>query len=389
MKKFYFTVTFVTLVLSAAFMGYGMYLNITSASHIETMLASRAVSLSGSRVLYRDLYPELRLDYIDLRPRMQADVITQIDGEIEELYVTQGQSVERDQPIGRIVNYDVPLSLSRADADVAKAESAYLYALRVAERNQRLAAEDAISTSDLETSVSQMEASRAELDAARVARRQIEQQRGFQVLTAPLSGSIPIIYRQPGNFVDKGTPIALVVNYSNMYFNALVNDEDIQKIAPLDEKFSLRLNIVNMLEKAFDGSAKSPFDEDTVFNVEISDVSPPLGENAAVRRITCEVDNHLGIVGVGVYGNIVILKETAKRALAIPLSAVSDLSAPSVHVRDADSKLAVRPIRMGVRDDEYVEVAEGLEEGDVVILSGVEGLDLGTRIDVFVEEDIH
>ena len=388
MKKFYFTVTFVTLVLSAAFMGYGLYLNITSASHIETMLASRTVSLSGSRVLYRDLYPELRLDHIDLRPRMQADVITQIDGEIEELYMTQGQNVERDQPIGRMVNYDVPLLLSRADADVAKAETAYLYAVSVAERNQRLAAEDAISTSDLETSVSQMESSRAELDAARVARRQIEQQRGFQVLTAPLSGSISIIYRQPGNFIDKGTPIALVVNYSKMYFDALVNDEDIRNIAPFDEKFSLQLNIMSMFEKAFDVSSGSPFDESTVFNAEISDVSPPLGENAAVRRITCEVDNHLGIMGIGLYCDIIILKEAAKRALAIPLSAVFDLNAPKVHVRDADSTLAVRRIRMGVRDDTYVEVTEGLEEGDVVILSGVEGLDPGTRIDVFVEEDI-
>ncbi|MCL2009854.1 MAG: efflux RND transporter periplasmic adaptor subunit [Synergistaceae bacterium] len=388
MKKIYFAATFLILVFSAAFIGYGVYLNTTSASYIETMLESRAVSLSGVRVSYRDIYPELRLDYIDLRASMQADVITQIDGEIEELYVTQGQKVEREQPIGRIVNYDVPLSVSRADTDVARAEASYLQAVSTAERNQRLAAEDAVSISELETSISQMKASKAELDAAVIARRQIEQQKGFQVLTAPLPGSVMIVYQQPGNYVGKGVPVAMIADFSKLYFTVLVSDEKIRNIAPFDGNFTVPFDFANMMGKVFDNAAMSSFGHDTAFDVKILSVLPPLDEDALVRSVTCEVDNSLDILEIGMYNDIVVRKGTPKRTPAIPLSVVFDRDGSRVYVSDANSNLAVRGIKTGVHDNEYVEVVEGLDEGDVVILSGVEGLSLGARVDVYVEGDL-
>ena len=387
MKKFYFAATFVFFALSAAFIGYGVYLNTTSAGYIETMLASRAVSLSGLRVSYRDLYPELYLDYIDLKTRTEADIIPQTDGRVEELYVTRGQEVERGQPIAKLVNDEIPLSISRADTDVAKAEASYLQALSTVERNKRLAAEDAVSASELETSISQMQASKAELDAVKIARKQTEQQRGFQVVTAPLSGSVLVLYQRPGNFVAKGTPIAMVADFSKMYFTVLVDDKKIKNIAPIDGNFSLRLNLENMTEKAFDNAAKSSFSEDTTFDISISSVLPPLGESATVRSVTCEIDNRLGVMEIGMYDELVIRKETSKRALAIPISVVSDWDDPRVYVRDADSRLAVRGIKTGVYDSEYVEVVEGLEEGDVIITSRVDGLEPGMRVNVNLKED--
>ncbi|MCL2010509.1 MAG: efflux RND transporter periplasmic adaptor subunit [Synergistaceae bacterium] len=389
MKRFYFAATLVFFVLSASFIGYGVYLNATSASYIETMLASRAVSLSGLRVSYRDLRPEVFMEYVDLKTRTQADAIAQIDGRLEELYVTPGQAVERGQPIGKLVNDEVPLSASRADTDVARAEASYLQALSVVERNKRLAAEDAVSASELESSISQMQASKAELDAAKIARRQIEQQSSFQIVTAPLSGSVLVVYQQPGNFVGKGAPVAMVADFSKLYFTTLIEDREFQNITPLDGKFSILFYImkIGVMEKAFDSAPRAVFDRDTAFGVEILSVLPTLSEEATVRSVTCEVDNRLGVLETGMYDDVVIRKETPKRVLAIPLSVVFDQDGPRVYTRDADSRLAVRVIKTGAHDSEYIEVVEGLDEGDAVILSGVEGLEPGVKIDVHVEED--
>ncbi|MCL2010469.1 MAG: efflux RND transporter periplasmic adaptor subunit [Synergistaceae bacterium] len=388
MKKFYFAVTFVFLVLSAAFVVYGVYLNATSNSYIETMLASRAVRLSGIRVSYRNLYPELYLDHVGMRTKTQADAIAHIDGLIEELYVTAGQKVRQGQLLGRIVNNEVPLAISRADTDVAKAEAAYLQAMSTVERNRRLAAEDAISASELETSVSQLQASKAELDAARIAKKQREQQRNEQMVTAPLSGSVIVVYQQPGNFVARGTAVVMIADFSKMYFTAMVDDKKMKNIAPLEGKFSLHTDLTNMTEKAFDSAATSSFSEDTAFDVEISSVLPPLSENVPVRSVTFEIDNSLGIMEFGMYTDIVIRKDSSKRATAVPLAVVFDRDGtPGVYVRDADSRLAARGIKLGVHDGEYVEVVEGLIEGDVVITSGVEGLEPGMRVNVNLKEE--
>jgi RND family efflux transporter MFP subunit len=387
LKTFYFATAFIILLLAAALLGCGVYLNRTSYSHIETMLASRAVNLSGVKVSYRDLYPEMYLDYIDLRTRRQADAIARIDGLIEELYVSRGQEVEQGQPLCKIVNDEVPLLISRAETDIAKAEASYLHATSVVERNKKLAAEDTATASDLETSVSQMTAAKAELDAARITREQMEDQRKSQTLTAPLSGAVIVVYQEAGNVVDKGAPVVMIADFAKMYSSVLVDDKKIRNLAPFDGKFSLSIDLSNITEKAFDSAAKSSFNEDTAFDVHISEIAPPLSESVPVRSLTFEIDNRLGVMEIGMYTGVVIRKNSPKRALAVPLSAIPDRDNPSVCVSDAESRLAVREIKTGVYDSDYVEVLDGLEEGDVVIVSGIGGLEAGMKVNVdFAEE---
>jgi RND family efflux transporter MFP subunit len=375
------------LLLSASFLGYGVYLNETSNSHIETMLAERAVGLSGIEVSYRDIRPELYLDYIGLRAGKQADVIAEIEGLIEEIYVSQGQEVQQGQPLCRLVNPEIPLSVSRADTDIAKAEAAYLQSMSTVQRNERLAAEDAVSASELELSISQMKASKAELDAARIARKQMERQMTSQTVTAPLSGSVTVIYQQAGNFIGKGSPLVMLADFTNMYFTALVKDQKIKNLLPLEGRYTLHTDLTNMTEKAFDSPAKASFTEETAFEVLTSTVAPPLTESVPVRSLTCEIDNRLGVMELGMYTDIVIRKETPKRVLAVPRSAVFEGESPKVYVRDENSRLAVREIKTGVDNADYVEVVEGLGEGDIVIISGVEGLDLGVKVEVDIVEE--
>jgi RND family efflux transporter MFP subunit len=286
------------------------------------------------------------------------------------------------------VNKDVPLAKSRANTDIAKAEASYLQSMSTVERNKRLAEEDAIPRSELEMSISQMKATKAEFDAAKIAGRQIDQQMSSQTALSPTSGSVIVLYQNVGDFVGKGTPIAMVADFSKMYFNVLVEDEKIRNIAPLSGKFSLRTDLTNMTEKAFTSAASSSFSEDTAFNVEISSVLPPLSESVPVRSVTFEVDNSLGVMELGMYTDIIIRKETPKSALSIPSDAIFDRNGTKVYVQDEDSRLALRDIRTGIYDAEYVEVTEGLKEGDVVITSGVEGLDIGIRVEVNAEENL-
>ena len=393
MKKFYFAVTLVVLSLSVAFIGYGMYLNSVSNSHIETMLASRAVSLSGIRVSYRSLYPELYLAHINMRTKNQADIIAEIDGLIEELHVVQGHEIERGQSLGRIVNRDVQLTIARAGTEIARAEAAYLQAQSTAERNRRLASEDAISKSELEMSVSQMNASRAELDAARIARRQAEQQMRYQTVTSPLSGTVLMLYQNSGNFVAQGTPIVMIADFSKMNFTVMVNDMDMRNIAPIEGEFTLHMEqkrdstalsaaIANM-------SGRTSFGENAAYNLEISSISPPLSESTSVRRITGEVDNHLGVIEIGMYADAIIRKGSSKMVLTVPRAIVFKQGGAKVYVRDENSKLAVRGIITGAYDSEYVEVVEGLKEGDIVITSGIDGLNPGMRIEVNVEGTVY
>ena len=69
----------------------------------------------------------------------------------------------------------------------------------------------------------------------------------------------------------------------------------------------------------------------------------------------------------------------------MPRKAVTGKTALKVFVIAADGRLTERVVRTGIHDDEFVEIAEGLQEGDIVALTGLEGLQPGAKVQVVLE----
>jgi multidrug efflux system membrane fusion protein len=376
----------VIVVLAGAFVGYGIYLNQVSSSHIETMMASRAVQVRGIRASSREIRPEILFDSISLQTDRAADVIAQIDGTISEFSISQGQPVKRGQSLCTLVNRDIALQISRANTDIAKAQASYAQAKSEADRNRRLAERDSVSKSELETSVARMKAAEAELSAARIALNQLEQQRGFQSVTSPLDGFVTVIYQQAGSYVQKGMPVAMVADFSKLVFRGQIPDEKIKNMAPIDNGLVIPLDMSYFSDKALDTAFRSGFDENFDVDVTIRDIAPPINENAPLRVVSWEVDNELGLLEPGLYTEVVIARNDTKTTLAVPLRVIDDMKAPSLYVKDVDSRLAGRTVETGVYGGGLVEISSGIEEGDVVITSGVEGLEPGAKIDVILED---
>jgi RND family efflux transporter MFP subunit len=374
------------LLLSTLFIGFGIYVNTTSDSYIETMMSSRAVRLNGMRVLYREITPEIVLDSITLQTEKVADAIAQIDGTISSIYVTQGQKVAKDQKLCLISNGDIALQISRADTDIAKAQAAYLQSKSSYERNRRLSEKDSISKSELETSKAQMEAAIAELEAAKIARNQLIEQRGRQTVTSPIAGFVIMIYQQAGAYVTRGTPLVMIGDFGQMVFRGLIQDEKIRNIVPLDEVFKLIIDTSDLTEKALDTEFTDGFDVNTSMDVKIRRITPDMREPAPVRNVTWEVHNKFAILEPGLYSDMIIRKNTSKKAICVPLTLITNRGDPELYVADTESRLSIRKIKTGIYDSDFIEVTEGLTEGDVVITSGVGGLELGARIDVNVGE---
>jgi RND family efflux transporter MFP subunit len=386
MKTFFIAAITVVIILSGAFVGYGIYLNRVSGSHIETMMAARAVNVRGIRASSRDIRPEIVLNSVNLQTERAADVIAQIDGSVSEISVVQGQEVKRGQKLCALVNTDIALQISRADIDIAKARAAYAQAKSEADRNKRLAEKDSISKSELETSVARVKAAEAELSVAKIARSQLDQQGRFQTVTSPIDGFVVVIYHQTGSYVTKGAPVAMVADFSKLVTRGQVADEKIKNLSPPDDVFSIRMDTSFLTEKALDMAFKSGFGEEFFINARIRDVSPPMNENAPLRIVTWELDNGLNLLEPGRYTEVTIGRNDLKKTLAVPIGLIGDSKNPSLYVKDSDSRLALTNVETGVYGGGLIEISSGIEEGDVVITSGLEGLEPGVKIDVTLED---
>ncbi|MDR1622965.1 MAG: efflux RND transporter periplasmic adaptor subunit [Synergistaceae bacterium] len=386
MKTFFIAAMTVIIVLSGAFVGYGIYLNQVSSSYIETMMASRAVNVRGIRASSRDIRPEIVLDHISLQTDWAADVIAQIDGTIREFSIARGQEVKRGETLCTLVNTDIALQISRANTDIAKAQASYVQAKSEADRNRRLAERDSISKSELETSIARMKAAESELSAAGIALNQLNQQKGFQSVASPIDGFVVVIYQQAGSYVQRGAPVAMIADFSKLVFRGQIPDEKIKNIAPIDDVFLMPMDMSFLSEKALDTAFKSGFNENFVVKAKIRDIAPPMSENAPLRVVSWELDNDLGLLEPGLYTEVVVGRSDAKKTSAVPLGLIGDMKTPSLYVMDSDSRLALRNVKTGVYGGGLIEILDGIEEGDVVITSGVEGLEPGTKIDVTLED---
>jgi RND family efflux transporter MFP subunit len=295
--------------------------------------------------------------------------------------------VKRGQKLCSLVNLDIALQISRANTDIAKAEASYAQAKSEADRNKRLAEKDSISRSELETSVARLKAAEAELSAAKIARSQLDQERGFQTVTSPIDGFVVAVYHQVGSYVQKGAPVAMIADLSTLVSRGQISDEKIKNILPLDGVFLMPMNSASALsDKALDMAFKAGFEENFLIKARIRDIDPPISEDAPLRIVVWEIDNDRNLLELGLYLDVVVERDDSKRTLAVPLDLIGDREAPTLYVQDSVSRLAVRNVTTGVYGEDLIEIVNGIEEGDVVIFSGVEDIEPGTKIDVTLEE---
>jgi hypothetical protein len=78
----------------------------------------------------------------------------------------------------------------------------------------------------------------------------------------------------------------------------------------------------------------------------------------------------------------------ARRAVAVPVSAIDRRGTSPVVHRIQAGKVDVVPVQLGVRDEalDLVEVAAGVAQGDTVLMGSAQGITQGSPVRVTREE---
>jgi multidrug efflux pump subunit AcrA (membrane-fusion protein) len=120
------------------------------------------------------------------------------------------------------------------------------------------------------------------------------------------------------------------------------------------------------------------------FTASIAEITPPLSEPAAMRNVVWQTDNRSGLLEPQTYGGVTLQSRTGHDGLAVPMTAMTDNSHNRVYVADGDT-IEERKVKTGTNDGSYIEILDGLSEGEVVVTSGAEGLKDGMRATVKVQ----
>src|SRR3989344_413809 len=179
-------------------------------------------------------------------------------------------------------------------------------------------------------------------------------QRDFQdtVIISPIGGLVTQAIQVPNQTVTGADLIAQVVDTSTAYFDTDVDEADLGKV-------SLGLPTEITLDAY----------PDSVFNGIVDQILPQTKittQGATVVTIRIKLDNPAVTFVNGLTGQAAIIIESAKGALTIPQEALRE---DNTVVVQQDQVLRSQKVIPGIRSDTDVEIKEGLQENEKVLLS--------------------
>ncbi len=270
---------------------------------------------------------------VEIRPQITAAVV--------DIRFEEGQSVEQGQILLRLENSEPLAELAAARAALVDSESQY-------RRSSELFKTRVVSESQLE----QLEAQR-DADAAAV--RAAEARLDHTVIRAPFAGQLGLRRISLGSIVSPSTVITTLDDTSLIKL-----DFDVPEV------------FLARLKPGLPVTARSAAWPDMTFSGEVVAIDTrvdPVSRTVTVRAL---LPNEAGRLRPGMFLTVTMLKDDVESLMIPEQAIVPERSSQYVYVVGPDNTVERRQVESGRRRPGEVEILEGLEPGERVIIEGTQ-----------------
>jgi membrane fusion protein (multidrug efflux system) len=284
------------------------------------------------------------------RANESIEIQSRISSLIEEIAFTEGQDVAAGDVLVQLEDDEIRAGLALAKASLSESRSLY-------ERSKSLANTQAISVSNLEQLLAQVQVDEAQVEAARA---RLEN----TVIRAPFSGRVGLRRVSPGSFVDNSTVITTL--------------DDVSKIK-LD--FSVPETFLNALIEGMSIDAHSLVYPDRVFRGSVSSIDTRLDPVTRAVQVRAILPNGDGLLKPGMFMSV-DLKRDRGEAIVAPEQAIVPEGGNQYVFVVANGTAEKRRVELGRRIPGFVAVRSGLEAGEAVITEGTHKVRDGSPVEV-------
>ncbi|MDB4882810.1 MAG: efflux transporter, family, subunit, partial [Gemmatimonadetes bacterium] len=301
-----------------------------------------------------------------LRPSETIDVRSRIEGDLQAVYVREGQQVSAGQLLARFEASQQESSRASAEADRVAARAELSNAEWTLEQNASLFKAGAIAERDYKVSQQGVATSRARLAATEARLRASGNEARDTRVLAPASGVVDKRLVDGGVHLGKGAPMFTIVRSQTLELAAAV---------PSRQAAAVRVGqVVHFVADArrFDGR--------------VARVSPTIDPTTRAVTVYVQVPNPGSTLRGGTFATGRVVSRTLTNVLAVPGAALrqsQEDGRPFVYRVDGKT-LNVAPVQVGVVDEQLglAQVTEGLQAGDKVVVGNVGTLGRGMQVTI-------
>jgi RND family efflux transporter MFP subunit len=358
------------LVVGCAF-AFGASVRVDLRKTVRAETADLAVpSVSVIRPERAALARELVLPG-DAQPYTSASLFARTNGYLTAWYVDIGAHVKQGQLLAVIATPEVDQQLEQARGTLAVGVANLALTSSTAKRYSDLLASRAVSQQDVDTAVGAFNASRATVEANRASVRQLEQLQSFEQVRAPFDGTITVRNAQIGALVNSGS----TATPQTELFRVVQSDK-LRVYVKVPEASSKYAKPGLTADVAL---ASLPGDHVSARLVRTASAIDPTTRTLLVEL---EVDNPTQTLFAGSYAEVHLAIGADVEVYTLPVETLIFRKEGLQVATVKDGRVALKPVVPGHDFGDQLEIVQGLDGTESVVLNPPDFLSAGDTVKV-------
>lgn len=257
------------------------------------------------------------------------------------------------------------VALESAQADLKRIESLKEQGLASEQAWEQAKARAAGAAAQYQAVLDQERAAQARYEQAQAALELARSQLENATVTAPIAGVVASLPVQAGQTVGPGALVATIVNMERVKIEVNVPEKD---VVHLKEGQAAEVRIASLKGKEFTGKLTS-----------LAPAADPK-TRSFLGEVTLENPGY--VLKPGMFAEVRLATETRRGVVVVPQDAVILEGDKQVVYVVSDDKAHRREVKLGLGNDEVVEVLSGVKEGEDLVVTGQDYLEDGVPVTV-------
>ncbi len=314
----------------------------------------------------------------NLRFIANTTVSSEVAAQVKSIEVRDGRPVHKEQILLRFDDTIIKAVADQAQGNVRKNEAVLAFTKAEWEKNAPLVQTGAISQSVFDQKLSAYRGALGQVEADKGALAKALEDLKHTVVRSPIDGLLSNRFVEKGDWVSTGVKLFQVSDYRTVYVETFLSDKDVSK-----------LDVEKVIQEGEGVEAQVTVDSlpGRPLTGKVGYVKPILNENR-LFEVRIYIDNSKMQLLEGMYARARVLVNRIPDVVKIPIDALLEqlrANAGNTVVRvDGDTRAQLTRIKIGIRDDLFAEVLDGLQPGDRVVVEGKEVLSSGQPLEVAV-----
>lgn len=297
-----------------------------------------------------------------------------VSGTIESLRVKVGQEITKNTLLATLDDADFQLEYERSDASVKNADAQEKQAKSNFSRVRALYENGSTSLSEYESAKAAFESAKANESSAKKARKLARAQLEYTKLYAPVGGKVATVDAEVNENVSGGQQILM-----------LSSEGDLEVNLGLPESFISNVNVLDEVTVTFSALTSEQF------KGIVSEVSFAINSQTSTYPVVVKIDGEASRVRPGMAASVSFKVNTSNPdqpdLLLVPGPAVGeDEQGNFVFTLEATDDFYLvrrRSVTVGNFTSSGFEIADGLEEGELIATAGLQTLLDSMKVTLF------